>query len=340
MITGSIDLISIAPTLFSIGVGLSLVNPHVRSMYRGAKMLFQNRLREPSYTTRSSEIRKVHAALASLGARQYLVIDGPKGVGKSSIIGNALKDRLGGVFWVQVSAGKDSDTICNAVYSRVAPSIYLLPYISSEELCHRVLKWFNRFRQPLRIITHHSLDPTKLPVVVVLSAQTRPPQDTPCADIASAARSLSEFGFRVIVDSSTGAFAQGVKQTEHQVVIYVDFLHRSDIRSAFPELFEKVKVVDGAQEVIIEVVGGAPATLQRIEQALHMLYEEHEVVRPEHIEQALGQFFNSCLQTGNSSICEFIEAGFILPDEILSKGFIPRQHLKSPMSSPCQQQVF
>ena len=106
-------LVSLGPQIALVGASMTVgafTIPTVRAVTKGARFIFRRDFRKPQFTTREDDITMVKQQLGGTGGQyhtlnsntltgltrsQYLVIDGPHGIGKTSVIGNVLKTRRG-----------------------------------------------------------------------------------------------------------------------------------------------------------------------------------------------------------------------------------------------------
>jgi hypothetical protein len=113
----------------------------------------------------------------------------------------------------------------------------------------RVLKWYNRFYN-------------RYPFVIAIQAKERfPPK--PWAEIGPAARDLSGFGFKIIVDASPHALPE--KETEREEYVDIDFMSKDLLFqiSDFHPFFHKLESSFLTDEVW-HIIGGDPNQFQRL----------------------------------------------------------------------------
>jgi hypothetical protein len=129
--------------------------------------------------------------LRTLGHEEYIVCKGPRGVGKTHLVRDALARTLG-VVHVDISPGTARADILKEVHAAIA-NIKLGPTVVNPALdARRVLWWY-------RVLFRRS------PIVVICAAERTAEHiqnGIRLADVPSAARKLADDGFRVIVDAS------------------------------------------------------------------------------------------------------------------------------------------
>ena len=134
---------------------------------------------------RVGDVATLRAMLSSAHKDQYIVVSGPKGVGKSSIVHSALQSTFG-VVTVRVPAGTVEEKIKADAFTAITR--YYLRAMDQTGSVRRVLWW------------HHFFFRT--PVTVVLQAAERKHTEA-FAALDSAARALTQdFGARVLIDAS------------------------------------------------------------------------------------------------------------------------------------------
>jgi hypothetical protein len=150
-------------------------------------------------SVREAEVDVVRSKLSSLSGESYVVVRGPKGVGKTCIVDTVLEKRPG-VLRLDVYPGTTGPEILVKALSALCGHE---KEKGLEAHAKEVLKWYNRFY-------------SKHPFVISLQAKERFPP-SPCAEIVPAARDLAGFGLKVLVDASQHALAE--KKTEWDSVV-------------------------------------------------------------------------------------------------------------------------
>jgi hypothetical protein len=210
-------------------------------------------LRARPVSQRSVEVEEVRAALSDIKALdavkdQYVVVAGPKGVGKTCIVETATEKTFG-VVSVDVQPGKSHDDIHLAVFAAVSRCGLKTMDLSAST--RRVLWWHRLF--------------FRTPATVVLRAVERKPTQN-FADLDSAARSLaSNFGMCVVIDASDNSLPESAKLTKREMQIEVPPMPRAVLETV-PELTKlhaALKAADLA-DVVWACVGGVPADYRKL----------------------------------------------------------------------------
>ena len=122
---------------------------------------------------------------------QFVVVRGPKGIGKTVAIQSAMANTWSVCYTARsISPGTNKEAIVDRVL-RDFTNIQL-GWFDKTQAAKHIIFWNNiftfGFRKP----------------IIVISAQERK-KDEPYAQVAEAARDLADMGIRVIIDSSEGA---------------------------------------------------------------------------------------------------------------------------------------
>ena len=200
-------------------------------------------LRAKTVSQRTVEVEKMRTALSNANRDQYVVVAGPKGVGKTCIVETAT-ERTFGVVSVYVQAGKSHDDIKATVFTAITRCSPCTVELSASA---RRVAWWHRFifRTPVTIVLH--------------AAEREPTQQF--ADLDSAARALTyDFGMRVVIDTSDNSLPEFAKGTKREEVIEVPLMPRSVVEEMpkLQDLHAALKAADLA-DVVWACVGGNPA---------------------------------------------------------------------------------
>ena len=210
---------------------------------RALALALRSRLaRAPSpQSARAADVLALRETLASTSQGRYVVVRGPKGVGKSCVVETALQ-RTCGVVVVEVAPGAPKDAIVSSALASVAGVRSSLWDPRPSAL--RVLWWY-RWLLP--------------PPVIVLCVSERP-VGKEYAETAGAVRSLVNCGFRAVIDSSPNSLEPGTLTTLRQDVIELGPMPRALLFS-LPEhaaLHAALREA-GLEDVVWAVLGGVPA---------------------------------------------------------------------------------
>lgn len=198
--------------------------------------------RAATTSQRTGDVQHLHSMLACLRRDQYIVVAGPKGVGKTCIVETATLGRFG-VVTVGVAPGTSHSAILSDVFT--ALTRYYLRSLDQSGSARRVLWW------------HRLL--FRSPATVVLQAAERKPSQ-PFADLDSAARALShDFGLCVIIDASDNSLPGAARATLREVLLDVEPMPRA-VLEALPELAPLLAALREAElaDLVWSVVGGVP----------------------------------------------------------------------------------
>lgn len=183
-------------------------------------------------------------AISIFNKDSYVVLAGPKGVGKTSIVETATQKTFG-VATVPVPSGKSQDAILADVFAAVTR--YSPRVLADQSSSARRVLWFHSwfFRRPATIIL----------------AATERKATQPFADLDSTAKLLAHsYGVRVIIDASDNSLPEHAKKTMREELIQVPPMSR-DLIEELPQLLElhaALKAADLA-DVVWACLGGVPA---------------------------------------------------------------------------------
>jgi hypothetical protein len=210
---------------------------------RALALAMRSRLaRAPStQSARAADVMALRETLASTSQGRYVVVQGPKGVGKSCVVETALQ-RTCGVVVVKVAPGAREDAIVASALASIAG--IRLSMWDPRPSALRVLWWY-RWLLP--------------PPIIVLRVSERP-FGREYAETAGAVRSLVDCGFRAVIDSSPNSLEPGALTTLRQDVIELGPMPRALLFS-LPEhatLHGALREA-GLEDVVWAVLGGVPA---------------------------------------------------------------------------------
>ena len=210
---------------------------------RALALALRSRLaRAPSpQSARAADVLALRETLASTSQGRYVVVQGPKGVGKSCVVETALQ-RTCGVVVVKVEPGEREGAIVASALASVAGVRSSLWDPRPSAL--RVLWWY-RWLLP--------------PPIVVLRVSERP-VGKEYAETAGAVRSLVDCGFRAVIDSSPNSLEPGTLATLRQDVIELGPMPRALVFSLPEHAALHVALREaGLEDVVWAVLGGVPA---------------------------------------------------------------------------------
>jgi energy-coupling factor transporter ATP-binding protein EcfA2 len=197
---------------------------------------------------RANELRDLRSMLSTVQKNQYVVVCGPKGVGKTCLVDTALQ-HTAGVVSVRVVAGTNDKEIMTAAFKAITRS-------NSSSLAHsasaRRVLWWHRFffRQPATL--------------VLRAAERKPTQQY--ADLASSARALAhDYGARVLIDASINSLSDAATATKREVLLDVEPMRRELLEelTELAPLLEALKEA-GLADVVWACLGGNPADYKKL----------------------------------------------------------------------------
>ena len=194
-------------------------------------------------SARTADVAALRGMLAASCRGQYVVVAGPKGVGKSCVVASATEAACG-VVTVRVPAGASEPAILADVFT--ALTRFYIRTLDQSGSARRVLWW------------HELL--FRVPATVVLQAAERKPSQA-FADLDSAARALAGgYGLRVVIDASNNSLPDAALTTLREMVLEVEPMPRATLE-ALPELSPLLAALRAAHlaDTVWAVAGGVPA---------------------------------------------------------------------------------
>ena len=202
---------------------------------------------------RFSQIGKLNWLLNNVTRDFYIVVEGPKGVGKSTMIDTCLKGKKG-VVRVTISSDTRENDVVSICQNAIIGGAGWKVNMNLSANTNRVLFWYHLFFRQFPIVVMHTseLAPGRLP-----------------AQLTGAVRRLSRLGINVVVDASPNSLEPNLLTTMRQHVIYVEELSRDDIRS-LPELHQLFAVLDEERlsDVVLDLLGGIPSLYLNLDMEL------------------------------------------------------------------------
>jgi hypothetical protein len=195
-----------------------------------------------SWNTESLARLNNHLAVRDWGS-EYIVVIGPKGVGKTCLINTALNNRAG-IIRVEASSGQTVPEIRENVMRAVTNLSNRIQ--NAEPSFRRVVWWYPFFACGNR------------PVVVLNLAERSHAEEY--AHVTGAVRVLAEeFKLRVIVDASPNAIEAALLKTNRCIEVNVDPMPETVIQSV-PEFTEVQRWLQEANllETVMELFNGYP----------------------------------------------------------------------------------
>jgi hypothetical protein len=203
---------------------------------------------EPA-SRRAADVLALRRMLASARSDQYVVVAGPKGVGKTVVTATATAATFG-VVHVDVPPGTPGKEILADAFGALTRCS--LRFVDLGSSARRVLWW-------------HALL-FRTPATVVLHAGERKPAQA-FADVDNAARVLAHsYGVRVVIDASDNSLPAAARATLREKVLDVGPMPR-EMLEALPELAPLLAALRAARasDAVWAVVGGTPAAYRKLE---------------------------------------------------------------------------
>ena len=228
-----------------VGLGLA---PRVGPA-RAIALALTSRLRAAATVSqRAADVRALQTSLRCAEADQYIIVFGPKGVGKTCVVETATQ-RTCGVVSVRVAAGAPSDAIARQALSAIARVQLAAAFVDVLPSARRVIFWH-------RLLAGR-------PTVVLQLSERRPGADF--ADVTGAARELADLGLRVIMDASENSLEPGALASCRQVVLELGPMPRKTLEgiAELQPLREALQVA-GLTDAAWAALGGNPAEYRRL----------------------------------------------------------------------------
>mmetsp|Transcript_8752 Transcript_8752/g.26369 ORF Transcript_8752/g.26369 Transcript_8752/m.26369 type:complete len:391 (+) Transcript_8752:592-1764(+) len=209
-------------------------------------------LRPHTLSRRSADVSALTAAVEHLERGNYIVVTGPMGVGKSTVVETALW-RTCGVVRTTVQGDTHEDAIVSTALAEIARTrqhSYLDPRLNAG-----------------RVRFFYDLLPLKSPIIVLNVRERR--SDVGYAGVTGATRELSELGYRVVVDGSTNALPDRLLRTNREKVLTMGPM-TMDVMETVPEfrlVFDVLRELNRI-ELVWAVCGGNPALMVTLHQEL------------------------------------------------------------------------
>lgn len=212
---------------------------------------------------RQDVINRLQGSLEAMKMGGYVVVRGPKGVGKTCAIDTATERRWG-VCRVKVRPGETAETIVDKTLREITRMDFSKqsPFYQAR----RVLFFYNL----PSVFGVHTLPPT-----VVLQVDEVQPGEK-YAGMVGTVRDLSEsYGLRVVVDSSDNSLPPGSLGSIREEAVYVTLMPQAQIYNIFEELRDQLENLD-LLEITWAVLGGNPAHWKRLTRRLMSSYDIKE----------------------------------------------------------------
>lgn len=206
-----------------------------------------------TYRTNMMSVVQGFLGRSGNGAQEYVLLHGPKGAGKSTLVNSVVYKRCG-VVRVDVSAGKETDAIIKETLKKITN--LRGEFFSAEVNARRVIWWYN------------VLFPGLSKPLIVLHCMERS-KGVSFANITGAVRNLAEnYAVNVLVDSSENSVEEELFHTSRECSVAVEQLGPLDMEK-FPNftwLFQRIYSTnnDDLLRVLRMVLGGLPSSYAQL----------------------------------------------------------------------------
>lgn len=193
---------------------------------------------------RDIEVTKLQKSLSAIADDQFMVINGPKGVGKSCLADTAMRGGWG-VVHVTVGSGDSLKDITAATWRAITRS--------------QMSATYDHTASAQRVLLFHKIF-FRVPAAVVLqAAERRSGQEY--ADISAACRHIVAAGnVRIIVDASHNSLDESARRTMRELVLQVEPMPREMLNAlSGMEALHAALEAAGLADVVWAVLGGYPA---------------------------------------------------------------------------------
>ena len=299
--TDPLVLIGVVSTGAAVGTAVGTVIVTVRYIARfgplGAIRLGMKRTipRSSPTSTRTGDVHRLQDKLKHVARsrERYIVIRGPKGVGKSVLVNTALRD-IWGVVEVIVPPGTKSDSIEQTALMRLS-NITKPGQDDMDQSVGQVLGCFGLL--------------SREPPVVLLRVLSRSSGES-YAGVSAAARGLcTTYGLRVVIDGGRESIPDRDVDPQQHLVMDIEPMTEDVLCSVaeFRPLIEELKE-RGLFELVWAVMGGVPANYRDMDEEWRYCGNLEKVVENS-VSDALGRAKEriSLLGVKNSQMTPIVE---------------------------------
>lgn len=225
----------------AVTIGSAGAYASVSAATRVGCLMFRPFFHPPKFlSVRTKEIDAFKQSLSTCGDDQYLVVLGPKGVGKTSLIHTAL-GRKPGVVHLEVRKAMDDDKLRTMVYEALTKIGNRFAQNNQAD-AQRVVKWYNRmpFLDKPTVVLHVG--------------------DEAYSALEIAKSLLTELPVRIVIDGSNNSVPRMALETKRQALMEVGEMDKQTVE-AIPELADLISLLRKAKldGVVFSVLGGVPA---------------------------------------------------------------------------------
>jgi hypothetical protein len=206
-------------------------------------------------SVRTADIVRLRRSLQKLTFRkeEFLIVYGPRGVGKSAALGAAFADHPG-VVYISVNYGMSAPQIVAMVYSELWPFRYRgVMERGPKQAAKNVLNAYHMFGGS---------------VWLVLDLVNKDAKFVP-DEALSAARDLSRFGLNVVIDAAESNLMSESLTVTRGKKIYIDFMPWELVQK-IPEFKQLLEILEDLKltPAVRQVIGGCPVQLDALQDIL------------------------------------------------------------------------
>jgi hypothetical protein len=243
------SLLNITLATAAVSVFLKLGGVRIgpgRALFLGFKSFFSHCKPE---SVRKDLVKKIRSSLEKQIRGRFLIVTGPKGIGKTVGVTTAMKRKFG-VVNVRIYRNESLDKIVDESLGN--SSFY------GDEAASRIIWWHRLFFR---------CSPT-----VVLTSNEKV-TDKSFAHIPNAARTLSEsYNLRVVVDGTDTSLPDGIFETLRENAIFVEAMSKENVENLneLNSLVAKLRISKLDNQVFC-ILGGVPANYESLMQVCDVL---------------------------------------------------------------------
>lgn len=263
--------------LFAAGAGWKMTGVRIGPL-RAVSLALKSKLiggpNDGVKSIRDSQIGDLNRFLKNVTRDFYIVVKGPKGIGKSTMIDTCLKGKRGVVRVTIPPDTKEADVVSICQNEIIGGAGWKVMDQSAN--VNRVLFWYHLFFRG------------QFPIVVMTTSERAPGRQP--AELTGAVRRLSRLGINVVVDASPNSLQPNLLTTTRQHVLNVEELSRDEIRS-LPQLHQLFVVLDKERlsDVVLDLLGGIPSLYLNLDSELTVAEGRGETVSDAVTKFLLGQ---------------------------------------------------
>ncbi|KAI3640071.1 hypothetical protein MIR68_000949 [Amoeboaphelidium protococcarum] len=215
-------------------------------------------------------------SMSNYRRQNYVVVTGPKGVGKSCLIDTAFRNTCG-VARIKVEAGSGAGTIVDAALRELTGLSGRFSIANPHANARRVVFWY-------RLLSRGDS-----PIIIINASARQPGQ--PYANLAASSRTLNEdYQLRVVIDGSPGALEPMLFRTGRQSVLEIGTMGRAMIEK-LPQLQTMLAFVTrfNLSDVVWSVLGGIPTKYEELDKMISSALD----TAPASVQSVIGEYLRN-----------------------------------------------